>query len=172
MDVRFINPFVVSIREVLKTMADVEVRHGKPKVKDGTELDVDVSGIIGFSGDTIGACVLCFPLKVACSLASSFAGEEMTIDHPDFRDAIGELANMVSGHAKGQFVGISASISLPSVVVGNNHEINITGVPDKAPRLIIPCETDTGSFYLEIAMICPKAEASNSGAVSAAAADG
>ncbi len=156
MDVRYINPFIVSIRQVFSTMADVDVQPLKPKMKDDSHEKVGVSGVIGFSGDATGACVLCFPTEVACKLASAFAGEDMDADHSDFADAIGELANMVAGNAKAQFDGLEVSISLPSVVIGDPHEVIVTGVPAQTPRLIIPCQCEEGQFHIEVAMVVAK----------------
>ena len=153
MDVRYINPFVVSIRQVFSMMANVDVQVLKPRVKAHRHDKVGVSGVIGFSGDATGACLLCFPTNVACKLASAFSGEEMDEDHADFADAIGELANMVAGGAKGQFDGLEVNISLPSVVIGDPHEVNVTGVPSGVPRLIIPCDTELGQFHVEVAMV-------------------
>ncbi len=152
MDVRYINPFICSIRDVFKTMAHVEVQVLKPTIeREGHQ--ADVSGVIGFSGEVVGACVLCYPSEVACKLASAFAGEELSIEHPDLPDAIGELTNKVAGNAKSQFTGLSVDISLPSVVMGKQHDITVTGVPSDVPRLIIPCQTDFGTFHLEAAMV-------------------
>ncbi len=156
MDVRYVNPFMVSIKEVFSTMAGVEVQVLKPKMKVNGSGAVGVSGVIGFSGDAAGACLLCFPTDVACKLASAFAGEEMSASHPDFSDAIGELANMVAGGAKSQFDGLAITISLPSVVIGDPHEVIVTGVPPDAPRLIIPCQTELGQFHVEVAMVVGK----------------
>ncbi len=156
MDVRYINPFVVSIKQVFNTMAGVDVQVLKPKIKVADSDSVGVSGVIGLSGDAVGACLLCFPTDVACKLASAFAGEEMNQSHPDFADAIGELANMVAGGAKAQFKGLDVAISLPSVVIGDPHEVIVTGVPSDAPRLIIPCQTELGQFHVEVALVVGK----------------
>ncbi len=156
MDVRHINPFIVSIKDVFSTMAGVEVQVLKPKMKTDDSETVGVSGVIGLSGDAAGACLLCFPTDVACKLASAFSGEEMSENHPDFADAIGELANMIAGGAKSNFDGLAVTISLPSVVVGDPHEIVVTGVPSDTPRLIIPCQTEMGQFHVEVAMVVEK----------------
>ncbi len=60
---------------------------------------------------------------------------------------------MVAGGAKAQFNGLEVSLSLPSVVIGDPHEVNVTGVPLSAPRLIIPCDTELGQFHAEVAMV-------------------
>ena len=156
MDVRYINPFINAVGQVFKTMAGVEVQVLKPTLKQDGLSGVDVSGVIGFSGGATGACVLCFPRDVACKPASAFAGEDLSLDHPDFADAIGELANMVAGSAKAQFGDLRVDISLPSVIVGEKHEVTVTGVPSSVPRLIMPCQTELGLFHLEVVMVDSK----------------
>ncbi|MFA7236218.1 MAG: hypothetical protein WC058_05070 [Phycisphaeraceae bacterium] len=37
-------------------------------------------------------------------------GQRITLDHPDFGDAMGELANMVAGNAKAEFTDQHLSI--------------------------------------------------------------
>ena len=156
MDIRYINPFMASVRDVFRTMANVEVQILKPRVRTDERRLPGVSGVIGLSGDVTGACVLCLPSEVACKLASAFSGEEMTESHPDFADAIGELANMVAGGAKSQLGGLAVSISLPSVVIGDPHEVGVTGLPSDTPRVVIPCQTEMGQFQVEVAMIVTK----------------
>lgn len=153
MDVRYINPFIKSLCNTFETMCATKIAMGKPTLKGDSEIDTDVSAIIGFSGDAAGSVMLGFKFDVASKIATKFAGTEITRDHPDFADALGELANMVAGGAKAQFEGLSVDISLPSVVIGENHH-----VPNSrnAPRVLITCTTDVGAFHVEIGMIVSK----------------
>ena len=153
MDVRFINPFVKSICNTFETMCRLPVTVGKPTVKAGSDPLTDVSGVIGFSGDATGAVVLHFEFAIASKVATAFAGTPITPEHPDFADAIGELANMVAGGAKAHFEGLTINISLPSVVVGKDHNVSATR---NAPRLVIPCKTSAGEFQVEVGMILGK----------------
>lgn len=155
MDVRFINPFISSIKAVFRTMVNTEVTVGKPYVHNESAATADVSGVIGFSGDASGCVVLSFPKEVACKAASAFAGIDIDEAHPDFADAVGELANMIAGNAKKDFAGMSVSISLPSVIVGKEHVVSQSRL---CPRLIIPCETGLGTFQVEVAMIVEKCQ--------------
>ena len=143
MDVRFINPFVASIQNVFETMVNTKVKVGRPQVKRAGLVSAEVSGIIGLSGDAQGCVVLSFSTGVACKAASAFAGKELTVTHPDFADAIGELANMVAGNAKKDFPGCQVRISLPSVVIGPGHAVSQS---KNSPFLVIPCETEFGPF--------------------------
>ena len=149
MDVRYINPFVKSVSNTFETMCSLPVAIGKPtlKINDGT--GSDVSSIIGFSGDAAGSVVLHFSFEVASKVATAFSGMEITPDHPDFADALGELANMVAGGAKAKFEGLNVSISLPNVIVGKDHNVSASKT---TPRVVIPCSTDAGGFEVEVGM--------------------
>lgn len=147
MDVKYINPFMSVIENVFRTMLNLEVTFGKPGVSTDINATYDVSGIIGLSGEVVGTVILSFPRQVACQVASSFAGIEITEDHEDFADAIGELTNIIAGNAKKDIEGLKVTISLPAVVIGRNHQIMNT---KPTPRLVIPCSTAAGSFVVEV----------------------
>lgn len=159
MDVRYINPFVDSICNTFETMCSTKVEVGKPSLNASNHPKADVSGVIGFSGDAAGCVVLQFDFEVAAKVASAFAQITITPEHPDFADAIGELANMVAGGAKSKFEGLSINISLPNVIVGENHSVSPSRT---SPRLVIPCTTDLGAFQVEIGMELQKAAGAKS----------
>ena len=154
MDVRYINPFIASICSTFETMCGLKVTIGKPTLHTEPYERTDVSAIIGFSGDAAGSVALCFGFDAASRMATSFAGVEITPEHADFGDALGELANMVAGGAKAKLEGLDVNISLPSVVIGQDQRILAS---KSSPRLQIPCSTDSGSFRVEVGMeICKK----------------
>ena len=149
MDVRFINPFVIGIKNVFTTMLSTDILISKPRLKSSEEASADVSAIIGFSGAAQGSVALCFPLKTAVKIASTFAGADVNQEHPDFADALGELANMVAGQAKSRFDGVSASISLPRVVAGKQLRLLESHT---TPVLLLPCDSLLGRFATEVTM--------------------
>jgi len=153
MDVRYINPFIAAVKHVFKTMLSTEIMISKPRLKAPDESNADVSAVIGFSGDAAGCVILCFRTEAAVKTASKFTGTALTPQHPDFSDALGELANMVAGQAKAQFEGLLVSISLPSVIIGADHEVLQSKI---TPRLVIPCDSPLGRFAVEVAMVVQK----------------
>lgn len=153
MDARYINPFIKSVTNTFQTMCNLKVSVQSPVLKTDNNPRTDVSSVIGFSGDATGSVVIHFSFDMASKIASAFAGIEITPEHEDFADAIGELANMVAGGAKSKFEGLNISISLPNVIVGPNH--NVSG-SKSTPRLIIPCTTEIGTFFVEIGMVLGK----------------
>lgn len=137
--------FVRSLQEVLTTMAGTKVTVGRPSYKTDPGSTHDVSGIIGFSGDFIGSMVLTFKEATAVAIVKAFAGAELSLGSTDFTDAIGELANMIAGSAKKAFGG--TNISLPTVVIGHGHLI---GRLNDVPCILIPCDSASGSFAVEV----------------------
>jgi chemotaxis protein CheX len=130
-------------------MLQTEVSFDKPTVKTAATPCMDVSCVIGFSGDATGCVVLCFANDVACNVAGKFAGARVDLSHPDFADALGELANMVAGNAKKDISDANITISLPNVVIGSNHSIS----PSKStPHVLIPCKSLLGDFTVEVGM--------------------
>ena len=139
MDVRYINPFIAAVKTVFETMVMTDVTVGKPvPAGGGNDPKVDVSAIIGLSGDAVGAVVLSFEMDIASSIASKFAGVELKPEHPDFADALGELCNMVAGQAKVRLEGLNCSVSLPSVIIGQEHVVSQS---KSTPRLLLPCSS-------------------------------
>lgn len=149
MDPAFISPFISSVQNVFTTMLHLPTNPGEPQVKSNPETAHEVTGIIGLSGDVKGAVALGFSLATAERVVALFCGMEIEADNPDFGDAVGELVNMVSGNAKGQFNGKSVSISTPTVIVGEGHRL---ANQSSLPAVIIPFDTDCGEIYVEIAI--------------------
>jgi len=149
MDVRFINPFIVSIQHVFTTMLKTDILISKPCLKRPGEHTAEVAAIVGISGDAVGSVALCFPMRTAIATASKFAGAEIDQGHPDFSDAIGELANMVAGSAKAKFDGLNACLSLPQVITGQDLRVLQN---ERTPSLLLPCDSALGRFSTEVAM--------------------
>ena len=148
MDVKYINPFLSSVKNVFETMIDVPYTLGKPSIKKDQTSSFEISGIIGISGEITGCIVMSFPETIALELASALLGETMDKVNSDCTDAIGEIANMVAGDAKRDFPERNTTISVPSVVLGM-HRI---AFPKGVPIISIPCKTGKGSFAIDVAI--------------------
>ena len=138
-----------AVEKVFATMLSLEVHVQAPKIKQPGEPRLDVSGLIGLTGDMTGAVVLSFPMETARRVVGLFAGAPLEPGSADFADAIGELVNMVAGNAKAQFTGFKVSISCPSVIVGPGHQVC---VQQDALTVAIPCTCDCGDFVLEVSL--------------------
>ncbi|MBP9020255.1 MAG: chemotaxis protein CheX [Syntrophobacterales bacterium] len=151
MDVRFINPFLEGTMSVLRTMAFIEPRPGKPFLKKNNMAQGDISGIIGLTGDVKGSLALSFSERCIMKIVSNMLGEEISSMNGDIKDAVGEITNMVSGVARKKLEGMDLTISaaIPTVVSGKNHSIlHVLG----GPSIIIPFETDHGPFVVDVCL--------------------
>ncbi|MFZ5452182.1 MAG: chemotaxis protein CheX [Thermodesulfobacteriota bacterium] len=149
MNVEFINPFLSATIGVLKTMAFTEVQSGKPFLKKNKISCGDVSGVVGITGPPNGSMSLTFSRACIIAIVSNMLGESFKEITDDIKDAVGELANMISGTARNDLgnKGYSFKTSIPTVISGPGHEIRHMC---KAPTIAIPFNTATGPFVVEI----------------------
>jgi len=151
MNVKFINPFLEGAVSVLKTMAFVEPKAGRPFLKKDSAAHGDITGIIGLTGDAVGSIALSFSSGSILRIVSNMLGEEIRDLNGDIKDAVGELTNMVSGAARKRLEaeGFSVLAAIPTVVSGRNHTIShVLG----GPSIIIPFEIDEGSFVIDVCL--------------------
>ena len=149
MDVRFINAFLEGTLNVLKTMAFVEPKPGKPYLKKDSLANGDVSGIIGLTGSATGSMALSFSEGSILKIVSNMLGEEIKEINGDITDAVGEITNMVSGSARKELepLGLNILAAIPTVVSGKSHSIkHVLG----GPSIIIPFEIEEGPFVVDI----------------------
>lgn len=150
MQVEYINPFVTSLVTTFQTMLACEIRRGELQLKeDGTPLH-EVSGFIGLSGKAVGTVVVSLSKSVALKTASVMLMVEATEIDDDVIDAVGEITNMVAGSAKAQLEEYELSISLPSVITGDHHEVRF---PSSVTPICIPFESDWGPLTVEVGLV-------------------
>jgi chemotaxis protein CheX len=149
MNVSYINPFISSTIDTFKTMLHADISPGKPRIKEGSAPTFDISGVIGLSGDAIGAIALSFPKLVSLKIVSALLGMPVKVVGPELTDGIGELANIISGYAKQGLKEYKLSISLPNVIVGKGHTI---AAPTGVPTVIVPFDSTFGEFVLEVSL--------------------
>lgn len=141
--------FAEATAKVLSTVCGLKVKSSAPRVLSEGSPTSDVTGIITFSGDVVGAVLTSFPADVAQRIVKAFAAVDGDIHDPAFLDAIGELTNMIAGQAKSRYEGYSASISIPTVICGQAHHVNRQ---QRAPWVVIANESEWGSFLVAMAL--------------------
>jgi len=152
MDNRIIQPFIDATMKVLGTMAFVT-----PQVVEITEWDNDravgeVVGIIGLSNadeKIRGFLSVGFAEASIVQIVSNMLGEEFTGICDEVREAVGEIANMISGQVRQSLSaqGIKLQASLPSVVSGK--DLTMDGSL-KRPSIMIQFSVEKGPFEVGI----------------------
>jgi len=149
MDVNYINPFIKATLHTFNTMFKVTVIPERPVLKVEPFPTYDISGIIGLSRDAKGSITLSFPKAVALKVASKLIESEIKIVDADVCDAIGELTNIIAGNAKKDLKDLKVLISLPTVVMGKDHQLSN---PRDVQSILIPFSSEMGAFALEVSL--------------------
>jgi chemotaxis protein CheX len=150
MNVEFINPFILAFTNVIKTMAQTELKPGKPQKKSDSTARGDVSGLIGMVGPQMkGSLSITFEASLALEIMEKMLGEKPSEINDDVTDMVGEIANMICGGAKSELgeKGYDFGMASPVVVSGKGH--TITHKVD-GPKLMMPFIGEAGNAYLEI----------------------
>ena len=147
MKVEHINPFLKSVSSTFSTMLAAEAHRGELSLGDPRSRHYPVSGLIGLSGKASGMVVINLSNEVALKAASVMLMEEKSELDEEVVDAVGELANVIAGQAKTELEQYELSVSLPNVIIGENHEIRF---PSSTPPLVVPFKTDFGPLRLEV----------------------
>jgi chemotaxis protein CheX len=72
---------------------------------------------------------------------------ENTEINEDVIDAVGELTNMVAGAAKAKLEEYELSVSLPTVITGQDHDVRF---PSDVTPICVPFATKWGAVTLEV----------------------
>jgi chemotaxis protein CheX len=154
-DAKIVRPFLEAVKNVIGTMAMIEVVPGKPFMKRDTVASGDVTGVIGITGDRNGTMSVTFTRPCIQAVVGNMLGEPVDELNQDVRDAVGELTNMISGQARRglQMLGVRLEAGIPTVVTGENHSIAHIS---REPILAVPFSTTHGDFTLEVSLETPK----------------
>jgi chemotaxis protein CheX len=152
-EVEFINPFLKGVVHVIKTMANVDCKPGKPFLKTASEPRGDVSGIIGMAAENLkGNMALVFPKACILKIVSSMLYEEFTELTDDVVDALGELTNQICGQAKKGLgeKGYRFEMAIPTMIKGDTHTVDHA---TKSPVVAIPFTMAEGTFHCEATFV-------------------
>ena len=123
---QYIQPFVKVCESVFHNFCRIEVKPGRVYflTKEEYEKMWDISGLIGLSGEVIGAVAISMSDQTAVSITKSLTGKDHSAFDTDVTDAVGEIINIIAGNVKKDFEEeLRIKISLPSIVKGKNHSI-------------------------------------------------
>ncbi|XQF93092.1 chemotaxis protein CheX [Pseudoalteromonas espejiana] len=150
MNVEFINPFLSSLINVLSTMAQTELKPGKPRIKTDEIACGDVSGLIGMVGaQTRVSFSITFDEGLALTIMERMLGERPDNIDDEVTDMVGEITNMVTGGAKNLLgeKGYDFDMATPIVVSGKGHTITHKS---KGKKIIMPFSCDAGDANIEV----------------------
>lgn len=147
------KPFVESTKNCFEMMLGTLPENGEASEIDKDDLSkMDLSAIIGLTGQMNGWIAVRFPKQVALNVVSAMVGIEKDGLDEEVQDAAGEIINIVAGSAKSAYAmaGTDFKIAIPSVVVGDAHMLSPNR---KSSYISIPFTSDLGDFFVEMSIV-------------------
>ncbi|MCR8921163.1 chemotaxis protein CheX [Dasania sp. GY-MA-18] len=150
MNSQYINPLLTATVNVLTTMAMVEVKVGKPSLKEGTNCLGDITSVIDLKGEKHhGSLAISFSQAAILNIASNMLGESFDTIDEAIADVVGEITNMITGNAKQIYSegGLDFALATPKTLIGKDTPVahTVTGA-----TILMPFSTDAGEFYVEV----------------------
>lgn len=155
MDVRIINPFIVSAVSIFREMANLELEKGKPESVGGRKLISGYGVVIGMVGGVNGQVFYEFPLAFARSVTEILNGKKR-VDYEtdaDFNDilesTLNELGNIISGKAVTilSSENIDVDITPPSIIRGTDVQV----ISKNMTTITVPFQSNIGYITVNVA---------------------
>ncbi len=147
----YVNPFLEAASAVFKSILNVDLRRGKMIIKENPEPSHDVAIIIGITGSINGEVVYSMSYsmvyKIAEILSPGLSEEQVK---GEYKDIVGELANMITGNAMNLFAYSGKSIDITTPTVINGKDFTITLV--KQTTLGINLYSPLGQLEMNVAL--------------------
>jgi chemotaxis protein CheX len=150
MNVKFLNPFLEAIYEVLKTETGIESHKGDLQLEKGPYTTDDITVIIALVGGVEGMVFYSLTKETSIRMVSKMMGEEISEFNSLAQSGIAELGNVITGRAsvKLSMAGYEATISPPTLLIGKGSQVSTLD----CPRLIIPLSSDLGTITVHLAL--------------------
>lgn len=124
MKAEHINPFIISVCKIMKDMCMLDLKIGKPSVRQIAYLE-DASLIkLGLVGNLTGEVLLNLDHQTALGVVSKMMMAPVDTIDAIGESAISELGNMIAGNAATVFANnnIIIDITTPSYSLGSNYQ--------------------------------------------------
>ncbi len=123
-----VNPFLEAATIVFRDILQTDLIRGKIGIKDTAETTLELAIIIGvlgtFNGEVIYGLNYDAAYKIAKKLMPGISDDDIK---NEYKDILGEIANMTTGNAMNIFAtaGQSIEITAPNIVDAKNETIKI-----------------------------------------------
>jgi chemotaxis protein CheX len=131
-----------AVEEVIGTyLGKTPVLEGMKVKRENAEFK-DISVVIGLASEKLeGVFIVSYDKRIIFDFMKNVLGENVEEINKDVIDAGGELTNQICGVFRREFekTGITLQASVPSIVIGKGHKIEI---PSKIPRMAFLYQID------------------------------
>lgn len=151
LNAEYVNPFLEAASAVFKQLLFVDLRRGKLTIKEMPEPSHDIAIIIGITGAVNGEVVFSMGLNMVNKISESLVpGLSEAQIKMEYKDIVGELANMITGNAMNLFAysGKRVEMTTPTVVEGKDFTITLM----KQTTLGINLHSPFGQLEMNVAL--------------------
>lgn len=151
MDVKYILPFLESIKSVLEQFGVDQVKRGQLAKNHIMHVNNDITAVVGVVGQVRGNIAYSMSEDTAQRIVSAMMMGMPVIELDEMgRSAIGEFANMVTGNASILLSnsGLEVDVTSPSIIFGRNVFFIISTVD----TIKIDMETSLGRIEVNIGL--------------------
>ncbi len=153
MDVKYILPFLESIKSIMEQFGIADIKRGKLAKRDIMHVSTDITAVIGVVGQLRGNIAYSMSTDTAKRIVSAMM-MGMPVDQLDEmgRSAIGEFANMVTGNASILLSsnGLEVDITPPSIIFGRDIFFIISSVETISIDMVTPLGNIEVNIGLEV----------------------
>lgn len=150
MNVKFLNPFVLSAHEILRLEMRETAERGELHLETGAYRTDDVTVIISLIGAVDGVVFYSMSNETAIRFASALMRERLDAFDELAQSGIAELGNVITGQASMRLsdAGYESNISTPSLILGRGALISTL----EFPRLVVPLSTSIGVLTIHLSL--------------------
>lgn len=150
MNVKFLNPFIDAVIEVLKAEVGVSAARGQLSLQKSAMTTDDITVLVHLVGQIYGVVLYGMPTNTGLQFVSQIMGQEFTEMDSLAQSGVGELSNVITGRATVKFSqsGYQSNISPPMVIAGKGVQVSTLDFP----RLVVPLDSQLGPMTVHLAL--------------------
>lgn len=155
MKAEYINPFLTATANVLKQLTGAEAIRGRTLLKNSPRPTFEIAIFVGITGSQVGQAIysMNYETAIKISRALSPGTSDADLAH-EYRDILGEIANMITGNAVQLFAEGRTGIDLTVPMVADIRQ-GAPNMPDQ-PTLGLNMYTPYGLLEVHIAFKAAK----------------
>jgi chemotaxis protein CheX len=151
-DAKYVNPFITAGMNVIAQVSGIEIRRGHLSYKDKPDPSHGVSIIVGVYGFLTGQIVYSIKRELADKIVDSMLADSTPQERKVlYIDALGELANMITGNAASllnQKRDLALKITTPAIAMGEGLSIKLVS----SPTIVLGLYSQFGQVEVSIAL--------------------
>jgi chemotaxis protein CheX len=128
----FINPFLEAATIVFRDVLQLDLIRGKIGIKDSPAPSHEIAIIVGVIGSFSGEVVYSMNYDTAYKISGRLApGMSLADIKNEYKDMMGEIANMTTGNAMNIFTsaGQSIEITTPNIIESRTSNVKFNNKP-------------------------------------------